>query len=641
MRHLLACLILLCALVAAPLNAHAQSDSGLNYQNADLRVFIKDIAQETGLTFIIDPQVRGKVDIFSQSRVDRDSLIEILKSVLKINGFTAVPLASGGYKIIPLEEGLRDANQNAPISGDGYVTRVFEIKFVDPKMVFDAVKPLVNKKSSSSFKKGQRKIIVTDFGGNVGKIAKLIADLDKDETQTRTLILQNTSALTMSRVLDDLISSQGDGERRNLALRAIPVKGGNTLILRGYVEALDYYVPMLQSIDEQSLSGSAIRVHRLKYASSEDMLPTLQTLANAKAQQGAAAAGDVTISAYTANNAIIVNADSETQKWVADVIDELDKAQPQVLVEAIIVEVSDNASRDLGVQYLMAGGNDTTIPFTVTNYGTSAPNILATTGAIIAESNNDEDGDSGVGSLLRSRAIDSFLGSRGIIVGAGTTRSDGSVFGVILNALQRDVNSNILSTPSIMTLDNEKASFIVGQEIPITTGEALGSANSNPFRTIDRKNVGVQLDVQPQINDDGDIRLKIRQEVSAVTGPLASGSTELITSKREMETTVRVGNGEVVVLGGLVRQDERVTIDRIPLLGSIPLLGHLFRSSGRANEKTNLMIFLRPTIVRSAQDAETVTMRQYNTMRGLDGKGIPDIDLDSLIKNKGKGNERR
>ena len=153
MRHLLACLILLCALVTAPLNAHAQSDSGLNYQNADLRVFIKDIAQETGLTFIIDPRVRGKVDIFSQSRVDRDSLIEILKSVLKINGFTAVPLASGGYKIIPLEEGLRDANQSAPISGDGYVTRVFEIKFVDPKMVFDAVKPLVNKKSSSSFKK--------------------------------------------------------------------------------------------------------------------------------------------------------------------------------------------------------------------------------------------------------------------------------------------------------------------------------------------------------------------------------------------------------------------------------------------------------------------------------------------------------
>ena len=639
MRRLFALAIVLCALVPAP-SARAQSDSGLNYQNADLRVFIKDIALDTGLTFIIDPRVRGKVDIFSQSRIDRDSLIEILKSVLKINGFTAVPLASGGYKIIPLDEGLRDASQSAPLSGDGYVTRVFEIKFVDPKMVFDAVKPLVNKKSSASFKKGQRKIIVTDFGGNVGKIAKLIADLDKDETQTRTLVLQNTSALTMSRVLDDLISSQGDGEKRNLALRAIPVKGGNTLILRGYVEALDYYVPMLQLIDEQSLSGSAIRVHRLKYAAAENMLPMLQTLANAKAQQGTAS-GDVTISAYTANNAIVVNADSETQKWVADVIDELDTAQPQVLVEAIIVEVSDNASRDLGVQYLMAGGNDTTIPFTVTNYGTSAPDILATTGAILAEGGSSEDGDGGVGSLLRSRAIDSFLGSRGLIVGAGTTRSDGSVFGVILNALQRDVNSNILSTPSIMTLDNEKASFIVGQEIPVTTGEALGSANSNPFRTIDRKNVGVQLDVQPQINDDGDIRLKIRQEVSAVTGPLASGSTELITSKREMETTVRVGNGEVVVLGGLVRQDERVTIDRIPLLGSIPLLGRLFRSSGRANEKTNLMIFLRPTIVRSAQDAENVTMRQYNSMRGLDGKGIPDIDLDNLIKNRGEGNERR
>ncbi|MCH1569605.1 MAG: type II secretion system secretin GspD [Alphaproteobacteria bacterium] len=641
MHRLVAFAVLLSALLVAPMSGNAQGNSGLNYQNADLRVFIKDIALETGITFIIDPRVRGKVDIFSQSRVDRDSLVEILKSVLKINKFSAVPLASGGFKIVPVDEAMRDASQSAPLAGDGYVTRVFDIKFVDPTMVFNAVKPLVNKKSSASFAKGQRKIIVTDFGGNVGKIAKLIADMDQDKSETRTLVLQNTSALAMARVLDDLITSQGSNAKRNLALRAIPVKGGNTLIVRGYAEALDYYVPILRSIDEQSLSGSAIRVHKLKYGSAESMLPMLQTLANAKAQEGTTSAGDVTISAYAANNAIIVNADSETQKWIADVIDELDTAQPQVLVEAIIVEVSDNASRDLGVQYLMAGGRDTTIPFTVTNYGTSAPNILATTGAIIAEGDNGDDSGSSIKGLLRSRALDSFLGSRGLIVGAGTTRSDGSVFGVILNALQRDVSSNILSTPSIMTLDNEKASFIVGQEIPITTGEALGSSNSNPFRTIDRKNVGVQLDVQPQINDDGDIRLKIRQEVSSVTGPLVSGSTELITSKREMETTVRVGNGEVVVLGGLVRQDERVTVDRIPLLGSIPLLGHLFRSSGRANEKTNLMIFLRPTIVRSAEDAESVTTRQFNTMRGLDGEGIPDIDIDALIRNKGKGNERR
>lgn len=631
-------LAFLCMSLALPHAARAQ-DSGLNYQNAELRVFIKDIALETGLTFIIDPKVRGKVNIFSKARVDRDGLIEILKSVLKLNGFTTVPLQTGGYKIVPTEIALRDNVQDAPLAGDGIVTRVFDIKFVDAQTVFNAVKPLVNKKSIASFQKNSRKIIVTDHADNVSKITKLIDKMDKDVSQTRTLALQNTSASAMVDVLEELMLTTAAKGQRNLTLRAIPVRGGNTLVLRGYAEALNYYLPLLQAIDEQNLSGSSIRVHKLKYGSSSDMLPMLQTLANAVAKDGKVS-GDITMSAYTANNAIIVNADSDTQKWVADVIRELDTAQPQVLVEAIIVEVSDNASRDLGLQYLMAGGEDSSIPFTVTNYGSSAPNILATTGAIIAES--DDDDDSSIGGVLRSRALDSFLGSQGIIIGAGGTRSDGSVFGVILNALQRDVNSNILSTPSIMTLDNEKASFIVGEEIPVTTGEALGSANSNPFRTIDRKNIGVQLDVEPQINEDGDIRLKIRQEVSAVARPVATGSSELITTKREMETTVRVGDGEVVVLGGLVRQNESVSVDRVPLLGSIPVLGHLFRSTGRSNQKTNLMIFLRPTVVRTSADADRVTNQQYRALRGLNGEGIPDIDIDRLINPAaGEGNERR
>ncbi len=628
----------LCFAFALTPSAQAQ-DSGLNYQNAELRVFIKDIALETGLTFIIDPKVRGKVNIFSKARIDRDGLIEILKSVLKLNGFSTVPLQAGGYKIVPIDVALRDNTQAAPLTGDGLVTQVFNIKFVDAQLVFDAVKPLVNKKSIASFRKNSNTIIITDHADNVSKIAALVERMDKDVSQTRTLTLQNTSASAMVEVLDALMLSEAEKGKRNLSLRAIPVRGGNTLVLRGYAEALDYYLPLLRAVDEQNLSGSSIRVHKLKYGSATDMLPMLQTLANAVAKDGKVS-GDITMSAYPANNAIIVNADSDTQKWVADVIRELDTAQPQVLVEAIIVEVSDNASRDLGLQYLAAGGEDSSIPFTVTNYGSSAPNILATAGAIIAE--NDSDEDSSLGSVLRTRALDSFLGSQGIVIGAGGTRSDGSVFGVILNALQRDVNSNILSTPSIMTLDNEKASFIVGEEIPITTGEALGSANANPFRTIDRKNIGVQLDVEPQINDDGDIRLKIRQEVSAVARPVATGSSELITTKREMETTVRVGDSEVVVLGGLVRQNESVSVDRVPLLGSIPVLGHLFRSTGRSNQKTNLMIFLRPTVIRTAADADRVTNQQYRALRGLDGEGIPDIDLDRLInRDAGDGNERR
>lgn len=585
---------------------------------------------ETGLTFIIDPKVSGRVNIIADGLVTRDMLIELMKSVIRINGYSTVPLSGGGYKITATDKALRDIKQSEPDTGDGLVTRIFDIKFADAEMVFDALRGLMNKKGIISWRKGQSQIIITDFAGNVRLMEEVVTTLDVDNSITKSMPLLNTSAAEMSKLLQQLILAEVQGNAKNRGIRAIPLKGSNSLILRGHPDAVDYYLPMLEKIDRDNVSSSAIRVYKLKYASADVLLPMLQTLAFGGTEPKSGADG-VTLSLYDDKNAIIVNADADTQKWIADVINELDFAQPQVLVEAIIVEVSDNASRELGINYLMAGGEDSTIPFTVTNLGSLTPNILATAGAIIADGDDGDGGDSSVSSVLRARAIDGFLGARGVMVGGGGVNSDGSVFGAVLSALRRDVSSNILSTPSIMTLDNEKASFIVGQEIPITTGEALGSANANPFRTIDRKNVGVQLEVEPQINEGDEIKLRIRQEVSAVAGPLAAGSSELITSKREMETSVRVGNGDVIVLGGLVRQDERVSVDRIPILGSIPVLGHLFRSSGKAREKTNLMTFLRTTIVRTSEEAERVTNRQFNALQGLDGEGIPDIDLNDIL----------
>jgi general secretion pathway protein D len=621
-------LALFLSLIASP--ALAQSSQGLNYNNADLRVFLQDIAMETGLTLVIDPKVRGQVTILSEALVDRDTLIELMKTAVRVNGFSSVPMAGGGFKIIDTVKAVRDAKSTNRETGDALVTRIFNVKFTDPELVFDSLRGLIDKQGIISWKKGQSQIVVTDFAGNVLRMEAIIDTLDIDKSVTQSMALQNTSATEMREVLAQLILAEAQSNNKNRGIRAIPMKGSNTLILRGHPDAVGYYRPLLENIDRDNVSSSDIRVYKLKYASAEVLLPMLQTLAfgGMEAKQGSDA---VTLALYDDKNAIIVNGDANTQKWIADVIGALDFAQPQVLVEAIIVEVSDNASRQLGINYLIAGGEDSTIPFTVTNLGGSTPKILATAGAIIAEG-DDADGDSSISSVLRARALDSFLGTSGLLIGGGGTRSDGSVFGAVLNALRRDVSSNILSTPSIMTLDNEKASFIVGQEIPITTGEALGSANANPFRTIDRKNVGVQLEVEPQINQGDEIKLRIRQEVSAIAGPLAVGSTELITTKREMETSVRVGDGDVIVLGGLVRQNERITVDRVPILGSIPLLGRLFRSSGKVREKTNLMTFLRTTIIRTADEAEKVTARQYGALKGLDGNGIPEIELRDVLK---------
>jgi general secretion pathway protein D len=621
-------LALFLSLIASP--ALAQSSQGLNYNNADLRVFLQDIAMETGLTLVIDPKVRGQVTILSEALVDRDTLIELMKTAVRVNGFSSVPMAGGGFKIIDTVKAVRDAKSTNRETGDALVTRIFNVKFTDPELVFDSLRGLIDKQGIISWKKGQSQIVVTDFAGNVLRMEAIIDTLDIDNSVTQSMALQNTSATEMREVLAQLILAEAQSNNKNRGIRAIPMKGSNTLILRGHPDAVGYYRPLLENIDRDNVSSSDIRVYKLKYASAEVLLPMLQTLAfgGMEAKQGSDA---VTLALYDDKNAIIVNGDANTQKWIADVIGALDFAQPQVLVEAIIVEVSDNASRQLGINYLIAGGEDSTIPFTVTNLGGSTPKILATAGAIIAEG-DDADGDSSISSVLRARALDSFLGTSGLLIGGGGTRSDGSVFGAVLNALRRDVSSNILSTPSIMTLDNEKASFIVGQEIPITTGEALGSANANPFRTIDRKNVGVQLEVEPQINQGDEIKLRIRQEVSAIAGPLAVGSTELITTKREMETSVRVGDGDVIVLGGLVRQNERITVDRVPILGSIPLLGRLFRSSGKVREKTNLMTFLRTTIIRTADEAEKFTARQYGALKGLDGNGIPEIELRDVLK---------
>ena len=585
---------------------------------------------ETGLTLVIDPKVRGQVTILSEALVDRDTLIELMKTAVRVNGFSSVPMAGGGFKIIDTVKAVRDAKSTNRETGDALVTRIFNVKFTDPELVFDSLRGLIDKQGIISWKKGQSQIVVTDFAGNVLRMEAIIDTLDIDNSVTQSMALQNTSASEMREVLAQLVLAEAQSNNKNRGIRAIPMKGSNTLILRGHPDAVSYYRPLLENIDRDNVSSSDIRVYKLKYASAEVLLPMLQTLAfgGMEAKQGSDA---VTLALYDDKNAIIVNGDANTQKWIADVIGALDFAQPQVLVEAIIVEVSDNASRELGINYLIAGGEDSTIPFTVTNLGGSTPKILATAGAIIAEG-DDADGDSSISSVLRARALDSFLGTSGLLIGGGGTRSDGSVFGAVLNALRRDVSSNILSTPSIMTLDNEKASFIVGQEIPITTGEALGSANANPFRTIDRKNVGVQLEVEPQINQGDEIKLRIRQEVSAIAGPLAVGSTELITTKREMETSVRVGDGDVIVLGGLVRQNERITVDRVPILGSIPVLGRLFRSSGKVREKTNLMTFLRTTIIRTADEAEKVTARQYGALKGLDGNGIPEIELRDVLK---------
>lgn len=610
----------------------------LNYRDAELRSFIEDVAIETRKTFIIDPQVSGKVNLISSEPLSGDVLFETMLSVLKVNGMSAIKSSNGSIKITKTELALTDnALVNVTAMGEQLVTRVFFIKYVDPVMVFNAVKPYVSAGGNSYARDGMPALIVTDSADNLIRISQIIASIDMDQEVVKTLNLKHTSPIEMAEITAELTSQIGFNGGESALLQAIPVKGSRSLILKGMPAILDQYVPILEDIDRNNASRGDMRLIRLKYAKTENILPVLQQLVNAITSDNSDAStnggsGEVTIAEYSGTNTLVINADPEIQQRLAEVIEQLDIPRDQVLVEAIVVEVSENASKELGLQYILAGGDSSNIPFTVANYSNSAPNILAATGAIIVEDDGDNTTNS-ASQILQTAAVDSFLGLNGFAAGAAGRFSDGGVFGVILNALASDTDSNILSTPSVMALDNETASFLAGQEIPITTGEALGAANNNPFRTVERKNVGIQLEIKPQINDGNEIRLEIRQEVSSISGPVSALSSELVTNKREIQTTVRAGDGDVVVLGGLIEQTERISVDKVPLLGDIPILGRAFRSEGTTRENRNLMIFLRPTIVRNTEEMTTVTNQKYQYMQERQAISGSDLSLEDMMEN--------
>ncbi|HST37732.1 MAG TPA: type II secretion system protein GspD, partial [Allosphingosinicella sp.] len=344
-------------------------------------------------------------------------------------------------------------------------------------------------------------------------------------------------------------------------------------------------------------------------------------------------------------NAIVISASPDIQRTLGELIRQLDVRRQQVLVEAIIVEISDTAARQLGVQLFLAGLNGSNIPFAITNYSNITPNIGSIAGAFAARelggttttvttgTGSTTTTSTGTGTDLIEAAAGQLAGINGGLAGFAV-RNSNAIFGSIINAVRSDNRSNILSTPSIMTLDNQEAYILVGQEIPITTGEALSPNFDNTFRTVQRQNVGITLEVTPQINSGGSIKLDLRVEVSSIAGPVGNNAQDLILNKREIQNTITVDDGEIVGIGGLLDDNDRRTLQRIPLLGDLPIVGNLFRSRGRSRGRTNLMVFVRPTVLRSAEDARAMSARRYDYLRGQQLLVNPNREpsLDELVR---------
>jgi general secretion pathway protein D len=615
---------------AAPTGAPAQDPSEthtLNFRDADIVAFIEDVSALTGYTLIIHPEVRGTVTVTSQAQLTREQVFEVFLATLRTYGYTAIPTSPGAYRIVP--EAAAAQNTGAvgaeDVSSDEFVTEVFSLEHFDAAEAARMVTPLVNHRGQVSASAGDNMLIVVDYAGNIDRIREIIAELDQDRSIVRTITLTNASAYAVAEVVNGL-ETPADGALPRAT--AVALEGANSLVLRGDPAAVERAAALVADLDVASLPMENLRVISLKNARAADVVPVLEAVARTMRGAGGEGSPEVVIPFDEATNSVVLTADPQTVSALARVVEGLDVRRPQVQIEAIIVEIGEGLARDLGVQYVLAGSEDSSIPFAASNYSRSGPNLLAITGALLLD---EEDDDNGITDDVRDAAIASIIGADGGIFGVGGETDDGGLFGVILTALQNDSESNVLSTPHITTLDNAEARIQVGQNIPITTGEALGADNQNVFRQIERQDIGVILTVKPQITDGETVKLTLKQEVSSIFDAVAG---EFITNQRVIETTVLADDGEIVVLGGLIEGTERLDGSRVPILGDVPLLGRAFSSTSRDRTRTNLVVFIRPTILRDAADSRALTSR---TMGGLSAAqaardGATSDRFDALLR---------
>ena len=444
--------------------------------------------------------------------------------------------------------------------------------------------------------------------------------ISQDSLTTEVIRLSGADARTLVPLLKPLVNKQG---------HIAAYEPTNSIILADYEGNVNRLKEVLSQLDRSSGSKDTnLKVVYLNYAKASDIQIILEKMAtsleNAKASSSSSGLKTTSIESHEATNALIISAKQDVFTELESVIDQLDIRRAQVLVEAIIVELSDSLAKDLGVQFLFRGDENNT-PLVAQRFDSPSPDLIT---SVASESLNNSSGSS----ALEAAAANSLLGIEGLALGVGRINSNGNIFASIINLVAEDTDSNILSTPSIMTLDNEQASIVVGQEIPITTGETLSSNNSNRFRSVNREEVGIKLEVKPQINEGNAVKMTINQEVSSVFGPITPSSTDLITNKRVIKTTVLVEDGDTIVLGGLIDDNVQEIERKVPILGNIPLIGRIFSSTSTSRSKRNLVVFIKPTIIRDSETMRVIGNSKYNFYQNLQeekiksGEKVPNLE---------------
>ena len=547
---------------------YAQETFILNYEEVDIKKVTQDIAQFSKKTIILDPRVKGKISIYSNATLDRDQVWNVFLRTIQVNGFSAIS-DNGFVRIVPENEATRDLNFALDERAD-YVTEIIALKNRGTDEVLPMLKPITGRQSHLSSIPSINSLLIVDRSSNVERIKDLLKDLDRNNTAKISIIeLSRLSATEAVRILDRLKAQNNPAINKFIA---IPFTPSNSVI----VSANDYITnnikDTLKQLDDDVKTDSSIEVIYLKFAKAQEVASILSSVSSRFKNSNER--DQTVITHHEKTNSLVISSDQNNINNIKNLISKLDIRRAQVLVEAIIVELSETAANTLGVESVFSGANSEEIPIGMTRLNSSGPDLVSIIGSA-----SDEDN-----AALSSSAVASILNSKGLVAGIGDLTPGEDNFAAIVNAIQEDKNSNILSKPSILAMDNETAKSSDGQEIPVTTGESLGSNNQNPFRTTSRQEVGISLEVTPQINEGNSVLLDIKIEVSGVAGVVSSG-VDLITNKRTIETTALVENNEIMVLGGLIDEDLQENVNKVPVLGSIPIFGKLFQSSGTVFQK--------------------------------------------------------
>ena len=612
-----------CILISA--SASAASISA-NFKNTEIAEFVNIVGKNLKKTMIIDPNVRGKVNVRSYDVLTEEQYYQFFLNVLEVYGFSAIERENNIVKIIRNKDAKTAAipviGSDSNIIGDEMVTRIVEVKNVTVRELVPLLRQLSDQAGGGNVTNYDpaNVIMLTGTAATVNRLVKIIERVDRAGDQDVEIIkLEYASAGEMVRIIEAMNKPSGGkaGQPTFLIPKIVADDRSNSVIVSGEMKARERVTRLVKRLDSELETSGNTRVYYLKYSKAEDLVKVLDGVSKTIASEEKSTTSksrnksktDTSIEAHESTNSLIITGQPDMLRSLESVIRQLDVPRAQVHIEAIIVEVYETDGVQLGVQWYNEQGAFTQFtngPAPVSSLAAAAKAAEGEKGTTIIKENGDTvvNPDTNGDYTLLAQLLGTVSGGM-----FGIMKND---WGAIVQAVSADTNSNILATPSITTLDNEEAYFLVGQEVPIITGSQTGSNNSNPFQTVDRQEVGIKLLVTPQINEGNSVQLTIEQEVSSVSG--ATG-VDISINKREIKTTVMVESGQTVILGGLIDEDVQESVQKVPLLGDIPFIGHLFKSTSNSTRKRNLMVFLKPQIMTDQGVMNDMAKEKYNYIR--------------------------